>query len=154
MVAIVRMRMIMNTARLIVEQMSRHYENHRERQKPVLEVVKQLFCYEETDACSKYDQRSKIVVVLTVAVNQRIGAYAKSQEYHEIFKCHVVYQVDTQNGQRPQQQRQNGAMNCTRYRSYNTSSIPVDPCHDANIDNKPIVMQHSCKNQVNKLMLF
>ena len=78
-VAVVRMRMIVNAAGFVIE------------------LVPYLLGNEENDAGTEYQYGHLAVVVTAIAVPQRVDADGKCQEDHKIFKAHIVNEFNTEN---------------------------------------------------------
>jgi hypothetical protein len=68
MVTIIRMRVVMDTAGFIVDNMRTNYKHKRERKKPVLVVMPELFCEQEANTCGKNQHRNKAVMMAPVAM--------------------------------------------------------------------------------------
>ena len=62
------MGVIMNSARLIIEKMSRNNEHDGEGQQVILDMVEKLFSYQESNAKCKYQHRCNVMMMLPVAV--------------------------------------------------------------------------------------
>jgi hypothetical protein len=93
-VAIIRMRVIMNPACLVVHEVSGHNQYDSKRQKPILEVVPHLFGDKEDDASIENENGHLAVMVPAVAMPKRIGADGESKKDHEIFKSYIINQFD------------------------------------------------------------
>jgi hypothetical protein len=147
-VAIVRMRVIMNPARPVVHEMRGHDQYYCERQEPILEVVPYLFGYQEHNAPVKHQHGPFAVMMAAVTVPQGVCADCEGEKDHKVFKSHIINQLDAENGQCAQDERQDRTMNRTGHRSRDSHCIPVDSAfHPANIGIKQLQLQQSCKNE-------
>ena len=96
-VAVVRMRMIVNAAGFVIDKVGSHDHENGNGQEPVLELVPYLLGNEENDAGTEYQYGHLAVVVTAIAVPQRVDADGKCQEDHKILKAHIVHEFNTEN---------------------------------------------------------
>lgn len=68
------------------------------RKEPVLILMPDLFPYQQDDAKAENCDGKKTMVVLFIAMQQRIDSDSKCQDDHEVLKLHIINDIDTKNG--------------------------------------------------------
>lgn len=90
------MRVVVDPAGLVVKYMRRNDEYYCKRQKDVLIVVPHLFGYQKSKTGGKNEQRDQAMMMKTEPVPQGIASDNKCQPDHEVFKSHIVHEVNAQ----------------------------------------------------------
>lgn len=129
MVTIVGMRMIMNPACLVVQNVRGYDENDSERQQIELLIVPDLLGDKENKPGGKNGEGDNAVMVTAVSMPEGVATDSKGQRNHEIFEGHIMHQVDAQHRQGTKNERQHCAMNGTGKCGNDARRVPIHFCH-------------------------
>lgn len=113
MIAIIPMRMVMQPAVPVIDQVCRDYEEYGRHQEPQLVLVKDLFQHQQGESKKEKKKGEQGMVVFFIPVVKRIGPDQKGQHDHACLKAHIVNDVQAKQGKAAEEKRQQGTMDRT-----------------------------------------